>query len=429
MARKNNINTLPHPLVAIELGGHSVRAMAAEMTEEGFLRVLGVESSSRYPNLVERGMVNNTSNASYVIGEILKLLANRIRYEALSKVFVPLGGRSMQIVAVTSKRSQVYPKEVQQYLLDEMEQECRQKIEGHNPQAAVLGLVLSYYKLDGQVLYEKPKAGQRAAQVEAYYIAFVGKKELLKKVEDSFIRTPKHIEQTCVRADALLTALAAPEDLENGCAILDMGAQTTTLSVFKGNQYVYTKVVAQGGYDISRDIEQLGTTLPYAERLKCQFGYASPEQVTADNAYRVPGSNPAESVVIRAKELAAVIAARLDQMLDGLMSDLEVFADQIGVLYITGGASMLNGLEAYVQSKTRVQVMYGSHAPWLSMDTPDEMCAPCYASLVGTLLQGEQYRREHPDEQVEDDIIKRLKKLRKKVEEETLSIFTELENN
>mgnify|MGYP003457885745 FL=1 len=46
MARKNNGNTLPHPLVAIELGGHSVRAMAAEMTEDGFLRVLGVMVAS-----------------------------------------------------------------------------------------------------------------------------------------------------------------------------------------------------------------------------------------------------------------------------------------------------------------------------------------------------------------------------------------------
>mgnify|MGYP006969199800 FL=1 len=73
--------------------------------------------------------------------------------------------------------------------------------------------------------------------------------------------------------------------------------------------------------------------------------------------------------------------------------------------------------------------MYGSHAPWLSMDTPDELCAPTYASLVGTLLQGNQYRQEHPDEQPEDDIIRRLKKFKKKVEEETLNIFTEFENN
>ena len=54
MSRKKRESTLPHPLVAIDLGGHSVRAMAAECTQEGLLRVLGVESSNRFP-CVERG--------------------------------------------------------------------------------------------------------------------------------------------------------------------------------------------------------------------------------------------------------------------------------------------------------------------------------------------------------------------------------------
>lgn len=430
MARKNQGTILSHPLVAIDLGGHSVRAMAAEMTEEGLVRVLGVESSNRHsPNLVERGVVNSTSNASYVIGEVLKLLANRIRVEALTQVFVALGGRSMQMVTVGSKRHQGYSKEIHQYLLDEMEAECRQKIEMHNPQAAVLGVIPSYYKLDGKMQCDQPTPQQKAMQVEACYTAFVGKKELFEKVEGSFIRTPKHIEHTCVRADALLSALATADDIQNGCAILDMGAQTTTLSIFKGNQYLYTKVIPLGGYDISRDIEQYGIALPYAERLKCMYGYASPAYVPADNCYRIPNASQTDSVVIRANELAEVIAARLDQTLDGLMNDLNQYAGQISVLYITGGASMLNGVESYIQTKTTIPVMYGSHAPWLSMDTPDELCAPTYASLVGTLLQGNQYRQEHPDEQPEDDIIRRLKKFKKKVEEETLNIFTEFENN
>ena len=65
---------MPHPLVAIDMGGHSVRAMAAERTEEGLFRILGVESSNRFP-CVERGVVSNQSNAGYIIGEIMKLLS------------------------------------------------------------------------------------------------------------------------------------------------------------------------------------------------------------------------------------------------------------------------------------------------------------------------------------------------------------------
>ena len=48
MARKKSEATEPHPLVAIDMGGHSVRAMAAERTEEGLFRILGVESSNRF---------------------------------------------------------------------------------------------------------------------------------------------------------------------------------------------------------------------------------------------------------------------------------------------------------------------------------------------------------------------------------------------
>ena len=46
MAKKQQI-TQSIPLVAIDLGSHSIRAMAAELTEGGILRVLGIESSSK----------------------------------------------------------------------------------------------------------------------------------------------------------------------------------------------------------------------------------------------------------------------------------------------------------------------------------------------------------------------------------------------
>jgi cell division ATPase FtsA len=42
MAKKQQI-IQSVPLVAIDMGSHSVRAMAAEMTENGMLHVLGVE--------------------------------------------------------------------------------------------------------------------------------------------------------------------------------------------------------------------------------------------------------------------------------------------------------------------------------------------------------------------------------------------------
>lgn len=422
MAKKQQI-LQSVPLVAIDLGSHGVRAMAAEMTDQGMLRVLGVESSSKYP-CVKKGIVEQTADAGYMINEVLKLLSNRIRVEALPSAFVCVGGRTMQIVPVVSKRDQIRKREVTQVLLDAMEAECKQKIETRNPNVAVLDLVPYFYKLDGVEQDDPPTIHQQAALVEAHFIAFVGKKELEQKVEHSFNQSGKRMENMYVRPDALLNAIVSDEDMAKGCAILDLGAQTTTLTAYKGNQYLYNMVVPVGGYDITRDIEQIGISLAYAEQLKCKYGYASADMVKTNHRFRIPAPElPEGEVVLLATELAAIISSRLDQMLLPLLNDINKEAERYSVLYVTGGGAMLQGIVEYIQSKTPITVMYGSHAAWLTQDTPDEMCMPTYSSLVGTLLLGATYRATHP-------LVKETgKRIIDILTEKTLTIFTEQAGN
>ncbi|MBR5443165.1 MAG: rod shape-determining protein [Paludibacteraceae bacterium] len=418
MAKKRQI-LQSVPLVAVDLGSHGVRAMAAEMTTGGLLRILGVETSNKF-ECVERGIVTNTSDAGFMINEVLKKLSNRVRVEALPSAFVCVGGRTMQVVAVHSTRDQVRRKEIAQPLLDAMEVECKQKIEARNPDVAVLDLVPYFYKLDGVEQEHQPTENQRAALVEAHFIAFVGKKELEQKIVDSFNRSAKRLEHIYVRPDALMNAITTDEDMANGCAILDMGAQTTTLTVYKGNQYLYNKVVPLGGYDITRDIEQIGISLAYAEQLKCKYGYASADMVPTNHRFRLPAPTmPQGEVAVMATEIADIISARLEQMLTPLLDVLNAEASRFRVLYVTGGAAMLQGLVEYIQAKTSIPVMYGSHASWLTTDTPDEMCMPTYSSLVGTLLLGADYRNKHPEVTTSGEGILDI------IKEKTLTIFTD----
>ena len=418
MAKKRQI-LQSVPLVAVNLGSHGVRAMAAEMTTGGLLRILGVETSNKF-ECVERGIVTNTSDAGFMINEVLKKLSNRVRVEALPSAFVCVGGRTMQVVAVHSTRDQVRRKEIAQPLLDAMEVECKQKIEARNPDVAVLDLVPYFYKLDGVEQEHQPTENQRAALVEAHFIAFVGKKELEQKIVDSFNRSAKRLEHIYVRPDALMNAITTDEDMANGCAILDMGAQTTTLTVYKGNQYLYNKVVPLGGYDITRDIEQIGISLAYAEQLKCKYGYASADMVSTNHRFRLPAPTmPQGEVAVMATEIADIISARLEQMLTPLLDVLNAEASRFRVLYVTGGAAMLQGLVEYIQAKTSIPVMYGSHASWLTTDTPDEMCMPTYSSLVGTLLLGADYRNKHPEVTTSGEGILDI------IKEKTLTIFTD----
>ena len=148
MARKQQQTADSLPLVALDLGSDSVRAMAARRIAPDLFQILGVEERpQKMGNVcVEQGIITQSSNAGYVIAEVLKLLANRIGVDELPTAFLSIGGHSMQIVAVYSRRDQARKKEISQSLLDDMERECKQKIELRNPDVAVLGLVPSYFK-------------------------------------------------------------------------------------------------------------------------------------------------------------------------------------------------------------------------------------------------------------------------------------------
>ncbi len=407
MAKRQTQTTDSLPLVAIDLGSDSVRAMAAQRIAPDLFRILGVEERpQKLGNLcVEQGIITQSSNAGYVIAEVLKLLANRIGVDELPTAFISVGGQSMQIVAVHSRRDQARRKEISQELLDEMERECKEKIESRNPEVAVLGLVPSFFKLDGVEQDEQPGAEQRAALVEAHYIAFYGRKAIDTQLQKSFSQAGRSIEHAFVRPECLLSAFATCDGnhvLMNGCAVLDLGAQTTSLTAYKGGQYLLNKVVPKGGYHITRMLEQQGMSFATAEVLKKKFGCASPQLVEKSVRLRVPASPEiGGDIVISTHELAEAIELKLQEILSPVMEELQKVEGRIQTLYITGGGSMMAGILEYIQSLTSVKVQYGAHNLLLHRDTEEKYLSPQYTSLVGTVLLGQDYRDNHKNQPVQ----------------------------
>lgn len=406
MARRQTKTADSLPLVAIDLGSDSVRAMAARRMAPDLFQVLGVEERpQKLGNVcVEQGIISQSSNAGYVIAEVLKLLANRIGEAELPTAFVSVGGQSMQIVAVHSRRDQVRRKEVSQELLDAMEQECKQKIELRNPEVAVLGLVPSFFRLDGVEQDDIPRPDQRAALIEAHYIAFYGRKAIDTQLQKAFSQAGRSIEHAFVRPECLLSAFATCDGnhiLMGGCAVLDMGAQTTSLTAYKGGQYLLNKVVPKGGYHITRMLEQQGLSFATAEVLKRKYGCASPAFLQKNVRLRVPASpEMGGDIVFETRELAEAIELKLQEILSPLMEELKKVESRIQTLYITGGASMMAGLAEYIQSRTSLRVQYGAHNLLLHRDTEEKYLSPQYTSLVGTILLGQDYRDNHKDQLV-----------------------------
>lgn len=424
--KKKQLKTDELPLVAIDLGSDSVRAMAAEFVADEVFRVLGVQES-RKSSCIEHGIVRQSPNAAYMIGEVLRLLSNQIGTPELPTAFVCLGGQKMKLTSTSSKRDLIRRREITQKILDEMEHECCQKIEDKFPDVAVLGVVPVYFDIDGQEQDELPVPGQMATQLCGHYCVFYSERAAKTQTQKSFDQAAKSIEHSFARPEALLSAFASEdgnEILSEGCAVLDLGAQTTTLTIFKGGSYLYNKVEPRGGWHITKLLEQQGIRSDQAELIKRKYGYACPETIERNLRLHIPNTQvDGEELVFTSADLSQLIESKLREILQPLFKDWHQYEDRISRLYVTGGASMLQGIDVYLQKYTRLPVMYGAHDLLLKEGTDPKYLEPTYSALVGTILLGHDYRQCHKDNVVPEPT-SLLDRVKQSTQNMTIDLFS-----
>ena len=390
------------PLVAIDLGSSGVRAMAAKRTSEGTLHVLGFEQVNERPDCIDCGVITQSSDAGYLIAKVLRQLQNRIgSKEELGSVFVARGGRSMKVVAVSSFRDLGRASEIAPRILQELERECYDKIDHSDQLARVVGLVPMAYLLDENRQTSEPTPEQHARRIEVQYCAFVMQKDYVDSFDKSFQQAFKLVESSFLRPEALLTAFSAQDGDQiqrDGVAILDLGAQTTSLSIYHGESYLVNKVVPIGSDHITRVIAMQGMSIPTAEVVKTEYGFASPAQVKQSHRMQIPSNLPdREPLMLTTVALAEIIEGKLMEIFDPIFPLLEQFQSEYKYLYVTGGGAMLGGLIPWLQDHTSAEVRGGIHDAVLTRSTPDEYGSPRFTSLVGALLLGADWRDRHPE--------------------------------
>ena len=89
-------------LIAIDFGSTRISAMAAEVLDNGAVRVLSEESKAS--DDVKWGIVDKPSGASFKVSELLKLLKNSAKMQDISLVSASIGAKSMKMMPVAISR-------------------------------------------------------------------------------------------------------------------------------------------------------------------------------------------------------------------------------------------------------------------------------------------------------------------------------------
>jgi len=380
--------------IAIDLGSSRISAMAAEIQNDESLKILSEEF--KVSDDIKWGIVEQPSGAAFKVSELQKLLQNSARIPDISMVSVGIGAKSMKQIAVSISRFVGKPNIVTEELLDDMLEECKGKSEQID--ITVFDVIPLSYHLDG-VRMDDP-VNQKGNQITANYHVVYGQAIIKTELERCFDRTGIRLEYCPLAIEALSTVLLEDQDREDGCALINLGATTTTLAVYNEGALQHLLVVPLGAKNITKDIQELGISEANAERLKCLKGVAMESSIEDPIYIQIPSvEDPNNPVRISTKFLATIIEARLEEILQTIFDALDNLSFPLNAgIVITGGGSKLTDIIDFISEKTGLYTRFGDHSEWLTDDTPEKYFDPCYSQLIGTIILTNEYRKEHPIE-------------------------------
>jgi len=410
---------ISNKLIAIDFGSTHISAIAAEIQENGAIKVLSDESKPS--DEIKWGIVEKPTGASFKVSELLKLLKNSAKIPDITYVSVSVGAKSMKQITASISRFVAKPNIVTEALLTEMSDECERNLT--NSSMAVFDVIPVLHELDG-IPTDDP-IGKSAIQITTTYHVVVGNAIIKTELERCFDRTGIVLEYNPLSIEAISTIVVEEHERQAGCALINFGATTTTLAVYSEGILQDMILVPLGASNITKDIEELGINEANAERLKCLKGCALESMIEEPIYIQIPSSVPGNSPVkISTQFLATIIEARLEEIMQPIFDaiDLLPFPLEAGII-ITGGGSKLNNIIDFIAEKTGIYARMGGHSEWLSDDTDTKYYDQKYAQLIGTALLTNEYRKDHPVEAILEDPKKKPKIPKRNIGDKLAGVF------
>lgn len=329
-------------LVAIEIASSKIKGAAAVAAPDGRLTVLAVEEVHA-PNSVRHGRVQNVREVSAAVNDIIrKLEANpAVAPRKVMAVTLSLGGRSLGGTPASAtlqfgKEIEVSEKAIKR-LRDEAEKDF---FAAKNIEETI---ARNYYVNNVLV---SPAVGTVGSSLRGDFLMLTCARENrqnLERLKFESIRSG-NVEYR-LRPLALAEAVLSDDDRQLGCALVDFGAETTTISVYKNGTLAFLSTLPMGSRLITRDL-MAGLTLTEAA--------AEDFKITLGDLGDAPASNST------AEEVNNYVRARAGEIAANIVNQIElsaIGADNLGAgIILTGGGSRLPEFGTMLSAQSHLNV-------------------------------------------------------------------------
>ena len=140
-------------------------------------------------------------------------------------------------------------------------------------------------------------------------------------------------------------------------AIINIGAETTTVSVYNKNILIKTSIIGMAGRDIDNDISYMyKIDLEVAKKIKEKFALAHKKYASSSEIYELPGHKNIEQL-----EVSTITMSRIEEILTLAKKELlELTNRQMEYIIITGGVSNMSHFELVSENIFGKDVIIGN---------------------------------------------------------------------
>lgn len=364
-------------IVAIEIGSSKVRGAIGNYSPAGVLTVQAVEEEPML-DCVRYGVVSNIEELAMLINRILRKIENRVSPRKVTSVYVGMGGRSFCSLPREVESQFAEDVEITDEILDSLIREA-----SVSPYAdrELFQVVPREYVVDKKAVNRPKGTVGRNIRMSANLI--VCRPQIKRNIDRLFNEKLKlNINGYCVRQLALGDVVLTFEEKRLGCMLVDFGAETTTVSIYKNGRLQYMATLPLGSRNITRDIMKINCLEEKAEALKCKIGNAAGSNVSVNGFMKTVDNIDFTEVNSYVSHRAGEIIANIHKQLEyaGFKS-----SDMTGGVVIVGGGSRLAGFNEALEKKLAMRMRVGS-VNITEVRLPDSRISPTDAADVISVL-------------------------------------------
>jgi cell division protein FtsA len=211
-------------IVAIELGSSKMTGIAGKKNMDGSISVLAIvrEDST---SCIRKGVVYNIDKTVICITNIIKKLETTLKTK-IEKVYVGVGGQSIRSVKNVIVKELPAGTIVTQEIINELMDANRSMT---YPDLEILDAAIQEYKVDSQ--YQLDPVGIQCSRIEGNFLNILQRKSFYRNLNKCFDNAGIAIAEMYLAPLALADSVLTEAERRSGCVLVDLGADTTTVSV------------------------------------------------------------------------------------------------------------------------------------------------------------------------------------------------------